>query len=560
MSFNVEEEKRVVAERFPWAPQVLRPYESGAAMLAKLAFLSFQPTPEFLKEFSLRFDAGYDQVPLVDARRFNKEEFLKLTHEQPRRLWLQSVANLKFPKTILGIPIDTLEYQKLFICEECFQAGYHSNLHQFRWLDRCFVHGTALKPIQRIKHHLIGDCDWAKVLRERWFKPFAPWQNSRDPLEWGPIDRAPYLRVVPELARLLRHTATWTRSAGVRLEDWVDRSANPATTLSLIVQASLEGARWPSPRVAHLLHLDEPGFRKLFIAPRAAKTLIALPPWELEAVAMKRFEASLAKASAPAWLGELREFVRHETSGHEPCFALLSESIRRWHSVWPVRQDPGRSVAILLQLLGQGVETCPAVRLVEAMSMFRSGPQFKVARARRPWFHLSSLRAAVGPWLTRSLRMTKEGEVPTAPAVLSLLDVIISIWVGQTLLEATQARVRPVDARKMDKMAISNAGAGQATHPAELRRPLLGDCTSQIKLIEQSGQHYALFRSPLARAAVGVVVPNHWDMVFEAVCTAEAASQHRWPTDRHTRCSAPSAAMSARVNMILQRWSSASSA
>ena len=190
--------------------------------------------------------------------------------------------------------------------------------------------------------------------------------------------------------------------------------------------------------------------------------------------------------------------------------------------------------------------------------MFRSGPQVKVVRARMPWFHLTSLSAAVGPWLTRSLQMPKAGKVPLDSAVLSLLNVIISIWVGQTLLEATQARGKPVDPSTTDKMALSNAGAGQAPHPAELRRPLLGDCTSQIKLIEQAGQHYALFRNPLDKAAVEAAVPDHWNLMFEAACMAEAASQHRWPTDRHSRCSVPSAAMSARVDTILQRWTSGS--
>jgi hypothetical protein len=39
-------------------------------------------------------------------------------------------------------------FRDLRICKECFSRGYHSNLHQLDWLNRCFIHNTQLEIVE----------------------------------------------------------------------------------------------------------------------------------------------------------------------------------------------------------------------------------------------------------------------------------------------------------------------------------------------------------------------------------------------------------------------------
>lgn len=544
-------------ERVPWVPRVLRPYESDASSLAKLAFLSLGPSAEFLEEAGSKIGD-----PRVDSYwpytfNLNKDRFLELTGEQRRRLWLQRLDSIRLPQRILRITnLDQPDFRRLRACEQCLAEGFHSSLHQLKWLGRCFVHGGPLIQIRRVT----APHNWrvlAKLLHQAWFSRKGPWANALNPLNWGPIDRTPYLRIVPELVRVLRHAETWALNASVRMLQWHEAEADDLTRLRLIVQASLHGQPATSPRVASLLQLDEPGFRKVFVSARAAKAAGATNVVQLEALALSRFEASLAISPAPSWLVQFRRFIKHATDGHDECFALLAQSITRWRSVWPARQDPGRSEAVLLQLLGTGVETCAAVRLVETLSVFRSGPIFNAGRHRIPWFQLASLRAAVGPWLTRSRLTASRVKVPDDPPLKFLLDLLISIWVGQTLRDALKATVQDVDVDTVNHVSLANASTGQESAPRHLRRPLLGDCVSQVVLVDEGGQVFALYRDPLACQLTSPSGDKHREQVFEAVSLAEAANQRQWPPGRYVRCSVPSTQMNARVSAILQRWGTA---
>ena len=542
------------SERLPWVPRVLRPYESHASALAKLAYLSLTPGLKFLDEAHRKIG-----VPVTDPYGpyvfdISQDRFLEVTGEEPRRLWLQTFRNLQMPSRILRLTdMNVLDFSRLRICEQCLAAGFHSSLHQLSWLGRCFAHGDTLIQLRRFT----GQHPWrdiAKLLFDTWFKGNGPWPVAMTPFRWGPVDRAPYLRVVPELMRVLRRTERWARTASVHMLQWHEGESDDVTRLQLLVKASLEGQLQPSPRVVKLLQLDEPGFCKVVVNARVAKATGSMTVPELEGLAMNRFEASLAVTPAPAWLVQFRKFIKNATSGHEECFSLLASSIIRWHSIWPVRQDPGRSEAVLLQLLGFGVETCSAVRLVELLSLFRTGPMFKASSHRVPWFRLTNLRAAVGPWLSRSRAVAATPKGSDDLQLRPLLDLLISVWIGQTLTAALKPITRDLKNDVFNATSLAYAGTGQAKQPQFLRRPMLGDCLGQVVLTEEGGQVFALYRDPLPERLPEAADDCHREQLFEAVTLAEAANQRQWPPGRFMRCSMPSAQMTARVSSILQRW------
>ncbi len=540
--------------RLAWVPRVTRPYESAASFIAKLAFLSTAPNNGFLLRTCQEIGAKDVKGPIFDSSHFKAAKFMELTGEQLRRVHLLSMKNLQFPSKILNIDgINSPVFDRLTICEKCFSEGYHSYLHQLSWLDRCFVHGNPLLHVRRFKAK-DTELELAGVIHNEWFRVDGLWADSREPLQWGPVDRTPYLGLVPELARLLRATADWARGAAVQLPAWQEREASDAARIKLLIRASLQGQSVRSHRLWTHLGLGDTGFCKVPVSRRAANVLASMLPEQLEAFAMNRFEQSLAQTPVPAWLRDLRQFIKNATSGHHACFALLSESIVRWRAIWPARHDAGRSESVLQQFLGCGVETCVAIRLVEALSVFRAKPWFKAGRSRVPWFELTSLAAAIGPWLTRASQSGTVVEHHDDSGVLAVIDLINTVWVCQTLLEAMETRGGGTSAETVDRVRLARAGSGQAWCRREFYRPLVQESASKFIFITEDGRCYAMFHHPLAGKDQIPADENHRKAVFEAVCMGEAANQRQWPLGRFVRCSVPSAQMTARVNSILHRW------
>lgn len=128
-----------------WRNGALSPYESivGAQqrfcrlnLVRPLQFLDFA---EEVGALTRRMDVKYWNLR-IDLPRIDLDRLGKVLGEPKHRLGKSQRLHY-FPNICCW---DGATYEKFRYCPECLGRGYHSEVHQLEWLDKCLLHGQKL--------------------------------------------------------------------------------------------------------------------------------------------------------------------------------------------------------------------------------------------------------------------------------------------------------------------------------------------------------------------------------------------------------------------------------
>lgn len=517
-----------VEGRILWVPRSLRPYESSASIVAKSVFLGKTVAK---KNFNGIFNRLTSAVALdIGPTRpvFDIDAFTALSGEQLRRTRLCDPRNLKLPSDIAGsFPVDESNENCLWICYRCLREGYHSFLHQYRWLKRCFVHDELLRPCDSSRKSQT-DLEMAESLFAKWFASDRDWSHAREPMKWRQSKRSRYLRAIPELVRQLRATSRWATEKEVCVGPALWQLPDPAHQLKLLVCASQWGRPPPSKRLMSLLSIKYETFEQTALLHLEVEAIGSVRPRELGQMAVEWFRQSMATNDPPQVLLEIQDHIYRLVEGHERCFEILKQGARRWLSIWPLKHDPARSNRVLRQLLECRVGSCEAIQLIEALRVARPSFDGWQTRRRPPWFEHEDLRGAVLDWLGGQKPVATARATPFDPRLIPLFVIMVDEMIGTALEMELCWCSDDLEGVKWEELAAASTGLG--TVVPEFGAEWRGVPFCGLLLVKIEGRFQLLRERQMLR--LNRVVPSaaHFEKVVEVCCAVEAATQLRWPT------------------------------
>lgn len=125
--------------RINWWRGNLRPYESADSFLARFCELNRLPLSEARTYFREIFEPG--RQPSIEDIEWLAEEL-----NEPLDV-VQTVVSPALNVRSFGAcqPRTSKREASLRFCPSCMAVGYHSNLHEELWLERCIFHGDILR-------------------------------------------------------------------------------------------------------------------------------------------------------------------------------------------------------------------------------------------------------------------------------------------------------------------------------------------------------------------------------------------------------------------------------
>lgn len=513
------------AEKLVWLPNIMRPYESLASMAVKLCFIAEERPKAFFPRLVKLMGCDLNEVATLTTSRLEKLQ--SLTAESPKLLRLSG----QFPIPAgLDQFLDHAEPQtkRLYFCSDCMAEGYHSTLHQLPWLNRCFRHRTELKAAPRGLAAL-------GFLYSNWFGPTGEWPQRTDPWEWDAFSRSGYLGLVPELLGDVGVICRANKMAGVALQKGAQISASDSARLRVLALSAATRHGAISPSTAALLGTEDFELVRVALPLRSSAVQTLLSRADLPTLVAARLESNLAAGGSSPWIAEMRKGIRAGCVEHSQCIRLLCACVYRWQSIWPHRSEAGRSSEILHDILSvSGLETCPAVRLIERLASMRMADSFRGRRS-SPWFSWSNPDQAVGKWLYRSRIIETKRPPPTDPATVRMLDLMVEFWVKTRLSQSLRHRQQDPQA-KQGTGSLAEASAGlSGINTSSCEAVLHIDFMNHALFVEENGQGYVLVGMPRVRLAPDSFSAAHFESLKTAVTQIEVASELEWPSDKFVR-------------------------
>lgn len=322
-----------------WRPNSLRPFESVGSFGAKYCYLNKITIREFgqvLLEFLPHGTTLPYGTSTLDMIEFDIEGLTRLLNE-PSIL----VNSLPLKKSSLGPHLGTLclskyssefDFKELRFCPACLANGYHSNLHQLDWMDKCFIHGCSLKHESNDAPSLTNlgiETRLIQPLYIRWFKPKkllfnseSCWREAKNPF-WAFDDH-----------KIIQHSAqrvlSKLRTVGNRLastEHQPPRLIGGLTGARVAMAMTTVGIR--SRNVFDLLdkkNLALKRARHFICSSKEASTILDLDDHDLFLLMHGRQAMCVISELRPRWRVVLEELKCRLVSGHENCLKLVHES------------------------------------------------------------------------------------------------------------------------------------------------------------------------------------------------------------------------------------------
>lgn len=184
-----------------WRTGSLMLYESFSSIGAKYCFVNRVAPSEFgriLTELTPR-NKKYEEVQSQHCRSWVPAPFNHCTLDVPNfqmarlgRLLNEPMAVIETlsgcgvslgPKLIGVLSKGAPDFTELNVCPICIRIGYHSLLHQVRWIiDRCLIHDVDLERMpcspMRIGRDLCYDTRYVGALYDLWFGSSAVWAEG----------------------------------------------------------------------------------------------------------------------------------------------------------------------------------------------------------------------------------------------------------------------------------------------------------------------------------------------------------------------------------------------
>lgn len=310
-----------------WRPGTLRPFESEMSFGSKYCYLNRIRFSELEKSFT-------DFLPLGernphDGCYWNVDSFdfdaLARYLGEPSSL----VNTLSLKKIKLGPYQQKLcvqdneseyNYKDLIICPTCLANGYHSSLHQMRWLDKCFIHGTILEGIYGF---LSAEF---KSLNQRlfnvWFRPDrltqsqARWLEATSPI-WTFNDHKLIHRAALTLISKLQ--ATERRLSATNPQKLIGHG------LGGRVAMTMNAVKVGDQKILNLLNKRQLKLKPYHFccSPEDALTILNLTDHELSLLMQARQVMCDIFELRPQWKSVLNDLESNLIYGHEHCLKLL---------------------------------------------------------------------------------------------------------------------------------------------------------------------------------------------------------------------------------------------
>lgn len=293
------------------------------------------------------------------------------------------------------------------------------------------------------------------------------------------------------------------------------------------------GGSPPSTRLMSLLSISYETFGQTVLLDFEVEAIANVLPDDLQQMAVEWFRHSMTTNDPPPEILDIQDHIYRLVEGHERCFEILKQGVRRWSSIWPLIHDPGRSKRILRQLLLCNVESCGAIQLIEALRVAR--PSFDGLHVQRttPWFEHDNLHASVFAWLGRQ-KSTAPSQPPDFDSrLVPLLAILVEEMIGTALQMELFLSGDDLERAKWEELAAASNGACAVLF--EIGAEWRGVPFANLFLAKICGRYQLLRERQMFR--LNRVKPSleHYDRVVEACCAVEAASQLRWPGPRFVR-------------------------
>ncbi|GBG14759.1 mammalian cell entry protein [Novimethylophilus kurashikiensis] len=320
-----------------WRPGTLRPFESVASFGAKYCYLNkirFIDLWKMLTEFLPRNANVPDGIFALDVAEFNIGRFAHYLGESvsvAKTMILERSIPGPHLQTVSGVGISDFNHKALSFCPACLANGYHSNLHQMEWMDKCFIHGVPLKS-----DHSLFSTNSRLMLRLiqplyfQWFKPEKAhlaldetWPGGTGPT-WSFGDHKLICEDAMKVISML-HTA---ERRLVKLEKNLPRLiGNPPSSASLVMVMNIVGSS--NQRLSELVNprrLTLKRARQFSCGAAKAKAIFDLDDHDLALLMHSRQVMCAISGIRPQWRIVLDRLERQLSSGHEHCLKLLHES------------------------------------------------------------------------------------------------------------------------------------------------------------------------------------------------------------------------------------------
>lgn len=176
-----------------WRPGTLRIHESIGSIGAKYCYLNKVKPKEFYNLIS-EFNGNGSYIDSDNTFDNPEFDFVKLAKlfEEPISIVSKLSLNLinDLPNLYKQSKCSLWGKSMFSYCPTCMAAGYHSELHQIHWLDKCFIHGDNLVNIINKEKSIKGfrnDIKLLKPIFDMWFVSSDIWGTAKTS-RWSLID------------------------------------------------------------------------------------------------------------------------------------------------------------------------------------------------------------------------------------------------------------------------------------------------------------------------------------------------------------------------------------
>lgn len=321
-----------------WRPGTLRPYESIGSFGAKYCYLNkitFSQFGKTIAEFLSADATGHYDID------FGKG-LSRLLGEPPALVDTLSLKKFRLGPHSQALcsswHISEFNFEEFKYCPVCLADGYHSNLHQLVFLDKCFIHKCSLEkfPVfHQSLSHFGRETRLIKPLYDKWFKSdylhfkgeeiwpeakFPVWKlNSKKPIH------ASANRVLSSFKLLEKRVAVMPHHPSGLFGDSIVAKVKMST--------NMVGLRTSVFNSLNDLRLNFKKARHFVCNAEEAIAILELDGHDFSQLMHKRQVACTISGAWPPWRLTLERLKQHLVSGHENCLKLVYDGSLLTHVI-----------------------------------------------------------------------------------------------------------------------------------------------------------------------------------------------------------------------------------
>jgi len=270
--------------------------------------------------------------------------YISLTSADLKRIAFLLNEDLRLVKTVFvptvslkqcghyGLPWSEFNSQSVQYCKECAKQGYHSYLHEVKWLAKCPFHETDLNTCYPPRRVGTVDAQRMAALKHIMRSSFREWPNAIDGCftihEQGRFRRlAAWTRSVSDAATRSSHSEIW---------DSDEFPYNSAASLAQVIGQLRTFV--PMPKVIKPLftEIGETWHTEIRRFPLAAKSELARLKSRLRFGSIFDFYISVSARSAnpPPYIKQLRAYQNAIRVRHGACHCRWGRMRDSWYYNW----------------------------------------------------------------------------------------------------------------------------------------------------------------------------------------------------------------------------------